>query len=67
MSAGTSTIRTTVASRKIAVAIPTPSSLRKISSLTARARKTATMIVAAAVIARAVFARPSATARPVWR
>src|SRR5688500_4266156 len=63
--AGTSTIRTTVASRKIAVAIPAPISFRKISSLTASARKTTTMIAAAEVITRAVLASPSATARDV--
>ena len=62
MTAGTSTIRTIVASTRIAVAIPTPISLRKTSVLKMNARKTTTMIAAAAVITRAVFARPSETA-----
>jgi hypothetical protein len=65
ITAGTSTIRTTVASTKIAVAMPTPMSLRKVSGLRTKAMNTATMIAAAAVITRAVLARPSATARPV--
>src|SRR5919204_503855 len=67
MSAGTSTMRTTVASTRIAVAIPIPSSLRKISPLVTKARKTTTMIAAAAVMTRAVLARPSETARAVSR
>src|SRR5918995_2632507 len=62
ITAGTSTIRTTVASTRIAVAIPTPISLRKTSVLKTKARKTTTLIAAAAVITRAVFARPSETA-----
>jgi Major Facilitator Superfamily len=65
ITAGTRTMRTTVASTRIAVAMPIPRSLRKTSSATTKARKTATMIAAAAVITRAVLARPSATARLV--
>ena len=58
-------MRTMVASTRIAVAIPMPNSLRNISPLVTKARKTTTMIAAAAVITRALFARPSATARAV--
>ena len=56
-------MRTTVASRRMAVAMPRPMSLRKTWSLGTKAPKTATMIAAAAVITRAVAARPSATER----
>ena len=58
MVAGTSTMRTTVASTRIAVARPTPMSLRKTSSPRAKARKTATMMAAAAVMTRAVCGQP---------
>src|SRR5205085_6468778 len=51
---------------RIAVAMPTPMSFRNDSGLKAKARKTATMIAADAVITRAVRASPSVTARPVW-
>ena len=49
--------------------MPMPSSFRNGSGELTKARKTATMIAAAAVITRAVRARPSATARVVspWR
>ena len=67
ITAGTSTIRTSVASRKIAEASPMPNSLRKTSGAARKARKTTTMIAAAAVITRAVFARPSATALRTFR
>jgi NAD(P)-dependent dehydrogenase (short-subunit alcohol dehydrogenase family) len=50
-----------VASTRIAVAIPSPMSLRKTSLEKTKAKKTTTMIAAAAVITRAVFASPSAT------
>ena len=62
ITAGTSTIRTIVASTRIAVAMPMPISFRNTSGLSAKAPKTATMIAAAAVITRAVRARPSVTA-----
>jgi len=65
ITAGTSTIRTIVASTRIAVANPSPMSLRKTSGLRANAPNTATMMSAAAVMTRAVFASPSATARDV--
>jgi hypothetical protein len=42
-----------------------PISLRNTSALNTKARKTTTMIEAAAVITRAVFATPSTTARLV--
>jgi hypothetical protein len=49
--------------------MPMPSSFRNGSGLVTNARKTATMIAAAAVITRAVRARPSETALAVspWR
>jgi hypothetical protein len=59
--AGTSSRRTIVASTSTAVASPTPSSLTIGSGLRAKLRKTTIMISAAAVIVRAVVARPSAT------
>ena len=61
IAAGTSTIRTTVASMAIATASPIPKRLTTRWSLSTKVRKTTTMIAAAAVITRAVFARPSAT------
>ena len=66
ITAGTSTIRTMVASRKIADASPIPNSFRNTSGAARKARKTTTMIAAAAVITRAVLASPSATARRVF-
>ena len=63
MIAGTRTSRTMVASMKIALARPIPMSLRPTWSASANAPNTATMIAAAAVITRAVAARPSVTAR----
>ena len=69
ISAGTSTIRTIVASTRIAVAIPMPSSFRKTAPLVTKARKTATMIAAAAVITRAVSRQAVGDRRDVspWR
>ena len=66
---GTSTIRTIVASTRIEVARPIPMSLRITSSASANELKTAIMIAAAAVMTRAVVARPSDTARELspWR
>ena len=61
--AGTSTMRTTVASTNTAVARPMPASLRNTASSITKAPNTVTMIAAAAVITRAVLASPSATAR----
>ena len=63
ITAGTSSNRTTVASRKIAVAIPTPMTFRITSGLGTNATNTAIMMAAAAVITRAVPAKPSVTAR----
>ena len=60
--AGTSTIRTIVASTKIATANPKPNSFSTRSSPNMNEPKTITMISAAAVITRAVAFTPSATA-----
>ena len=60
---GTSSIRTTVASMKIADAMPTPITLRTTSGLGMNAANTATMIAAAAVMTRPVPASPSRMAR----
>ena len=60
--AGTSTIRTSVASTKIAVASPMPTTLPTASSPSTKARNTEIMMSAAAVMTRAVAAKPSATA-----
>ena len=62
MVAGTSTIRTIVASMKMAVASPRPISLSTRRSPRTNDMNTAIMIAAAAVMTRAVEARPSATA-----
>ena len=59
MTAGTSSSRTTVASMRIAEAMPTPMTLRTTSGLGMKAANTATMIAAAAVMTRPVPARPS--------
>ena len=59
--AGTRTIRTRVASRAIATAIPTPSCLTTTSTSVAKPRKTATMIAAAAEITRPVEESPRTT------
>ena len=67
ITAGTSTIRTIVASIRIAAAMPMPISFRNTSGLSAKAPNTATMISAAAVITRAVRASPSVTACEVER
>ena len=67
ITAGTSTIRTIVASIRIAAAMPMPISFRNTSGLSAKAPNTATMISAAAVITRAVRASPSVTACEVDR
>ena len=58
ITAGTSSRRTTVASMKIAAAMPTPITLRTTSGEGMKAAKTATMMAAAAVITRPVPARP---------
>ena len=64
MVAGTRTIRTMVASTKIATARPSPNSLIARSSMpSTKDRKTVTMMAAAAVMTRAVAASPLATAR----
>lgn len=60
--AGTSTMRTMVASMKTAMARPSPKVLMIGSSPSTKDRKIVTMMAAAAVITRAVAARPSATA-----
>ena len=60
--AGTSTMRTMVASISTAIARPRPNSLSWRSSPRAKAANTQNMISAAAVMTRAVAARPSATA-----
>ena len=60
--AGTSTSRTTVASRKIATASPTPISLICGTPVKAKIVNTATMISAALEIVPALAARPCATA-----
>ncbi len=57
ITAGTSTIRTTVASTRMAVANPIPISLRNTSELSAKAANTATMIAAAARQADAIAGR----------
>ena len=62
MVAGTSTILTMVASTSTATARPRPKSFSERSSPSTNAENTHTMIKAAAVITRAVLARPSATA-----
>ena len=62
MVAGTSTMRTTVASMKIAVARPSPKSLMVVASPSTKLPNTVTMMSAAAVITLAVDASPSATA-----
>ena len=61
MVAGTSSMRTMVASSSTAVARPTPISLVTRSGSSRKAPNTNTMISAAAVMTRAVAARPSAT------
>lgn len=63
MVAGTRIIRTTVASRKMAVASPRPSILTTGSVPSTNPTKTDTMMSAAEVITRAVDARPCTTAR----
>ncbi len=60
--AGMRMLRMTTASRKTAVAIATPKSLRTRSSPAAKEAKTATMTAAAAVMTRPVLASPSRTA-----
>ena len=59
--AGTSSMRTIVASRKIATARPVPIIFMVRSNSSMKLPKTTTMIAAAAVITLAVAARPSAT------
>ena len=60
--AGTSTIRTTVASMKIAAASPMPNILPKTSLPSTKERKTVIITAAPAVMTLADLARPSATA-----
>jgi hypothetical protein len=61
MVAGTRTIRTMVASIRMAVASPRPSIFSDGTGLATKLRKTAIMISAADVITRPVPARPLAT------
>jgi hypothetical protein len=68
--AGTSTIRTTVASSSTAVANPTPNILTIGSSPSTKAPNTLIMMRAAEVMTRAVAEMPSTTAAslsPRWR
>jgi hypothetical protein len=65
MTAGTRSMRTIVASMKMADAMPTPMTLRTRSGLGTKAAKTATMMAAAAVMTRPVPASPSTMARPL--
>ena len=65
MVAGTSTIRTRVASMSIATARPSPICLMTSSGPRANERNTMIMMAAAAVITLAVAASPSATASPL--
>ena len=58
MTAGTSSIRITVASMRIAAAMPIPMTFKAMSVLGMNAANTAIMIAAAAVMTRAVPARP---------
>ena len=60
--AGTSTIRTRVASISTAMASPRPMSLMARASATTKLPNTHTMMAAAAVMTRAVEDRPSTTA-----
>ena len=62
MVAGTSTIRTMVASTATATARPRPISFMARRSMRTKLPNTHTMIRAAAVISRAVTARPALTA-----
>jgi len=62
MVAGTRIMRTSVASTRTAVARPMPNTLRMRRSPSTKLPNTQTMIAAAAVMTRAVAARPSATA-----
>ena len=62
MVAGTSTMRTTVASTRTAVASPSPSIFSDGTGLATKLRKTATMMSAAEVTTRPVPASPRATA-----
>jgi len=59
--AGTSRMRTIVASMRTAIAIPTPMLLIVMESASANEANTDTMIRAAPVITPAVFESPSAT------
>ena len=63
MAAGTSIIRTMVASMSTAPAMPTASIFTVGSSLSTKLVKTVTMIAAAVVMTRAVAPMPIATAR----
>jgi len=62
ISAGTSKALITVASSKIAKATPNPSNLIVVTPLVKNAAKTIARIKAAAVIIRADFCNPNATA-----
>jgi hypothetical protein len=61
MVAGTSTMRTMVASSTIAAESPTPSILARAEGLATKPRKTAVMMSMAEVITRPVAAMPRAT------
>ncbi len=61
ITAGTSTVRTIVASSRIATARPNPTCCRKTSRPVLNPRKTTTMISAAPVMMRAVDSTPCAT------
>jgi hypothetical protein len=63
ITAGTSSIRTTVASTRIAADMPIPKDFMVTSSSAISAAKTTIMMVAAAVITRPVPARPVRMAR----
>ena len=63
--AGTSTMRTIVASMMTAMPRPSPNSFSCRSSASTKAPNTKNMMSAAAVITRAVIAKPSATAVPL--
>ena len=63
MVAGTSSVRTMVASTRTAMASPTPSCLMARTSPAAKPAKTMTMRHAAEVMMRPLRCRPTATAR----
>ena len=67
MSAGTSSIRMTAASTRMAATMPTPATLMKTWSLGISDAKTTIMMAAAAVITRPVLASPAVMAWPLSR